>query len=67
MTLTGPRPGSPYRSLSPGPRPKPTVVTKSTCSTNALFMWRMTTMTSPHDAAISGAPPAPGSLTFGWS
>ena len=36
-------------------------------STKARVDWRTITMTSPHEAAISGAPPAPGSRTFGWS
>jgi hypothetical protein len=47
--------------------PKPTEVTKSTCSTNARALCRITTITSRQDAAISGAPPAPGSRTVGSS
>ena len=38
---------------------------KSTFSTNARVLWRTITITSPQDAAISGAPPAPGRRTFG--
>ena len=47
--------------------PPPTEVTKSTCSTNARARCRITTTTSRQDAAISGAPPAPGSRTTGSS
>ena len=67
MTLVGPRPRRPSFSRSPRPEPWPTDVTKSTVSTNARGLWRTITITSPHDAAISGAPPAPGRRTFGLS
>ena len=65
MTFRGPAPVSPSRSRSPGPSPKPTEVTKSTRSTSERGDCRSTTITSLQEAAISGAPPAPGSLTFG--
>ena len=65
MTVLGPVPRRPSFSRSPGPLPNPTEVTKSTRSTNALALWRTTTITSRQLAAISGAPPAPGSRTFG--
>ena len=44
-----------------------TEVTKSTRSTNDRVLCRTTTITSRHDAAISGAPPAPGRRTRGFS
>ncbi len=65
MTFRGPAPVRPRRSAAPGPSPKPTEVTKSTRSTNDRRLCRTTTITSRQDAAISGAPPAPGSRTFG--
>ncbi len=63
--MVGPAPRSPSRSRVPGPLPNPTLVTKSTRSTNARLLCLTTTMTSLQEAAISGAPPAPGSLTTG--
>ena len=63
--LAGRRPRQPRRSRRPGPSPNPTEVTKSTRSTNDRRFCRTTTITSRHDAAISGAPPAPGSRTAG--
>ena len=42
-----------------------TEVTKSTRSTNERWLCLITTITSRHEAAISGAPPAPGSRTLG--
>jgi len=48
-----------------GPRPKPNEVTKSTRSRTRAGSGRTTTMTSLQEAAISGAPPAPGSRTLG--
>ena len=65
ITFVGPLPRSPSFSRLPGPFPWPTDVMKSTFSTNARGLWRTITITSPHEAAISGAPPAPGSRTFG--
>ena len=43
------------------------VVRQSTRSTNDRVLCRTTTITSRHDAAISGAPPAPGRRTRGFS
>ena len=65
MTFVGPLPRRPSFSRLPGPEPWPTDVMKSTVSTKARVLWRTITITSPHEAAISGAPPAPGSRTFG--
>jgi hypothetical protein len=65
MIFCGPAPVSPRRFRPPGPSPKPTEVTKSTRSTKVRRFCRTITMTSRQDAAISGAPPAPGSLIFG--
>ena len=65
MTFRGPAPVSPSRARSPGPEPKPTDVTKSTRSTKDRRVCLVTTITSRQDAAISGAPPAPGSLVLG--
>src|SRR3984885_4819440 len=67
MTFRGPAPASPRRSRDPGPSPNPTEVTKSPRSTNDLRLCRTTTIASRHEAAISGAPPAPGSRTEGWA
>ena len=49
------------------PSPWPTVVQKSSFSTNVRLACGAITITSPQLAAISGAPPAPGSRVFGWS
>jgi hypothetical protein len=65
MTCRGPAPVRPSRARSPGPAPNPTKVTKSTRFTNDRRVCRVTTITSRQEAAISGAPPAPGSRAFG--
>src|SRR5215468_6199697 len=65
MTLRGPAPVRPSRSRSPRPVPYPTEVTKSTRSTKDRRLCRTMMITSRQNAAISGAPPAPGSRTFG--
>ncbi len=65
MTMRGPAPVRPSRSRLPGPEPKPTLVMNSTRSTNVRRLWRTITMTSRQEAAISGAPPAPGRRTAG--
>ena len=49
------------------PRSWASEVTKSSFSTNVRGEWRTITITDFAQAAISGAPPAPGSRTFGWS
>ena len=67
MTSLGPPPRRPSRWRSPGPSPKPIDERKSQRSTNARALWRMMTMTCPAEAAISGAPPAPGSRVRGAS
>src|SRR5215813_3166538 len=65
MTLRGPAPVRPSRSRSPWPAPYPTEVTKSTRSTKDRRLCRTMMITSRQNAAISGAPPAPGSRTSG--
>ena len=67
ITRVGPAPRKPNRVRSPGPSPKPTVVRKSSRSTKVRGFWRIKTMTSRQEAAISGAPPAPGRRTVGCS
>ena len=47
--------------------PWPTVVLKSSVSTNVRVECGATTTTSPQCAAISGAPPAPGRRVVGAS
>ena len=67
MTHRTPPPRSPSRSRWPGPSPNPIDERKSQRSTNARFDWRMITITAPAEAAISGAPPAPGRRVRGCS
>ena len=67
ITAVGPPPLSPRRRRSSPPAPWPSEVTKSSRSTNRSRVWRATMITSAHEAAISGAPPAPGSRTDGAS
>ena len=40
---------------------------KSSLSTKLRRLWLMMMKISPHEMAISGAPPPPGSRTFGLS
>ena len=65
ITAAGPLPGSRSRARLSPPSRWPADVTKSSLSTNARVFCRSVISTSLHDAAISGAPPAPGSRVDG--
>ncbi len=67
ITTVGPPPVYPSFPRESPPSACPTEVTKASSSTNARFDCLRTIKTSFADAAISGAPPAPGRRTFGFS
>ena len=67
ITAVTPSPEKPSSSRLPIPSPNPTVERKSSCSTNVRGDCVSITKVSWHDAAISGAPPPPGSRTAGCS
>ena len=67
MTRVGPLVVTPRRSRAPLPSPWPSDVTKSILPTKERLLCAMVMNTSWQEVAISGAPPPPGSRTFGLS
>ena len=67
MTRVGPLVVTPSASRLPGPAPWPSEVMKGSFSTKARVPIAMVMKISRQCVAISGAPPPPGSRTFGLS